>query len=198
MNADLRSVSHNDSMTTDHFRHYGTIRNKHHTPKHTWGCRLNADATSIDKSSFANARWIEMSPVGVGLDLRKNARTHSKDIHHFLIKLHGKGPSCVPKVCAEIGLYRGGIITKPCLINENMTQVSELIYQQATVSHQRVAAELGGISWKMVYKHRQKNFPGMSFKLNSFNLKLKRFAGIQTRMGKVEKGINQLYIVALL
>lgn len=47
----------------------------------------------------------------------------------------------MPKVCAEIGLHQGGIITKPCLINENMTQVSELI--QATVSHQRVAAELG-------------------------------------------------------
>lgn len=84
-----------------------------------------------------------MSPVGVGLDLWKMHGHTAKTFIIFLIKLRGKGPSCVPKDCAEIGLYRGGIITKPCLINENMTQVSELIYQQATVSHQRVAAELG-------------------------------------------------------
>lgn len=80
----------------------------------------------------------------------ENARTHRKDIYHFLIKLRGKGPSCVPNICAEIGLYQGGIITKPCLINENMTQVSELIYQQrhATVSHQRVAVGLEALAGK--------------------------------------------------
>lgn len=56
-----------------------------------------------------------------------------------------KDPSRVPKVCAEIGLYQAGIITKPCLINENMTQVSELIHQQgqAGVPHQCGAVELG-------------------------------------------------------
>lgn len=74
-----------------------------------------------------------------------------------------------------------------------MTQVSELIYQQATVSHQRVAAELGGISWKRVYKHRQKNFPGMS-ELNEFNLKIQEICWYTN----IEKGLNQLYIVALL
>lgn len=58
----------------------------------------------------------------------------------------------MPKVCAEIGLYQGGIITKPCLINENMTQVSEVIYQQAAVSHQHVATELGALAgrWCMI------------------------------------------------
>lgn len=32
-----------------------------------------------------------------------------------------------------MGLYQYEIITKPCLINENMTQVSELIYQKEQV-----------------------------------------------------------------
>lgn len=52
----------------------------------------------------------------------------------------------MPKVCAEIGLYQAGIITKSCLINENMTQVSELIHQQgqAGVPDQCGAVELGG------------------------------------------------------
>lgn len=36
----------------------------------------------------------------------------------------------MPKVCGEMGLYQYEIITKPCLINENMTKVSELIYQK--------------------------------------------------------------------
>lgn len=108
-----------------------------------------------------------MSQARVGLDLWKNARTHRKDIYHFLIKLRGKGPSCVPKVCTEIGLHQGGIITKPCLINENMTQVSELIYQQAPVSHQCVAA-VEGISGEMVYEYKEKHFSGMC-EFNKFN-----------------------------
>lgn len=90
----------------------------------------------------------------------ENARTHREDIYHFLIKLCGKGPSCVPKVCAEICLYRGGIITKTCLINENMTQVSELIYQQghARVSHQCVAEELGALAAKWHTSAESSNF----------------------------------------
>lgn len=40
----------------------------------------------------------------------------------------------MPKVCGEMGLYQYEIITKPCLINENMTQVSELIYQEEHAS----------------------------------------------------------------
>lgn len=36
----------------------------------------------------------------------------------------------MPKVCGEMALYQYEIITKPCLINENMTQVSEPIYQR--------------------------------------------------------------------
>lgn len=72
----------------------------------------------------------------------------------------------MPKVCAEIGLYQGGIITKPCLINENMTQVSELIYQQTPVSPQCVAA-VGSMSWETVYEYREKHFSGMrEFKFN--------------------------------
>ncbi len=59
---------------------------------------------------------------------------HSAGIYHFLIKLCGNGISCVPKVCGKMGPYQYEIITKPCLINENMTQVSELIYQKEHAS----------------------------------------------------------------
>lgn len=57
----------------------------------------------------------------------------------------------MPKVCAELGLYQYEIITKPCLINENMTQVSELIYQKehAIVSDQSVAKD-EGVSLKII------------------------------------------------
>lgn len=48
-----------------------------------------------------------------------------------------------------MGLYQYEIITKPCLINENMTQVSELIYQKehAIVWDCSVAKEEGVFAW---------------------------------------------------
>lgn len=36
----------------------------------------------------------------------------------------------VAKICSDMTLYQYEIITKPCLINENMNPVSELIYQE--------------------------------------------------------------------
>lgn len=56
----------------------------------------------------------------------------------------------MPTVCGEMGLYQYEIITKSCLINENMTQVSELIYQKehAIVSDYSVAKDEGALAWK--------------------------------------------------
>lgn len=44
---------------------------------------------------------------------------------------------CVAIVRGEMGLYQHEIIIKPCLINENVTHVSVLIYQKEhnTVPH---------------------------------------------------------------
>lgn len=97
----------------------------------------------------------------------------------------------MPKVCAEIGLYRGGIITKPCLINKNMTQVSELIYQQghAGVSHQCVAEELGALAAKWHTSAESSNFLACVISINLILLFM-RFVGMQAKMGKVKKEIK--------
>jgi len=52
-----------------------------------------------------------------------------------------------------MGIYQYEIITKPCLINENMTQVSELIYQTEDVivwdhSVAKDEGERSALAWK--------------------------------------------------
>lgn len=56
----------------------------------------------------------------------------------------------MPKDWGEMGLYQYEIITKTCLINKNMTQVSELIYQRehATISDCSVAEYERALAWK--------------------------------------------------
>lgn len=51
------------------------------------------------------------------------------------------------KTVVKWGLYQYEIITKPCLINENMTLVSELIHQNehAIVSDCSVAKDEGDV-----------------------------------------------------
>lgn len=72
----------------------------------------------------------------------------------------------MPKVCSEMGLYQCEIITKPCLINENMTRVSELIYQKghATVSDESVAK---GKRMRGHYLEKNKRLEGEVFFLFS-------------------------------
>lgn len=48
-----------------------------------------------------------------------------------------------PKSGGEMGLYQYEIITKTCLINENMTQVSELIYLKKNMLDYSVAKDEG-------------------------------------------------------
>lgn len=93
--------------------------------------------------------WIKMKKARVGLDLKKMHR-HCSRIYHFPIKLCGNDVSWVPYVCGEMGLYQYKIISKPCLIYENMTQVSGLIYlkEQAVVSDESVAKDEGALGWK--------------------------------------------------
>lgn len=128
--------------------------------RHTAG-RSEKKRLHISKNFSANAWWIKTSKKSQSWPWPlENAWTHCRGIYHFLIKLCGKGVSCVPKVCSEMGLYQCEIITKPCLINENMTRVSELIYQKghAPVSDESVANGWGGISSKKIKGRREKFF----------------------------------------
>lgn len=125
---------------------------RHCRPERCTNVRLGGDSSILstallqmcDELKWVSQRW----PWPLG-----NVPPRYQGIYHFLIKLCGKSISCVPKVCGAMGLYQYEIIIKPCLINENMTQVSELIYQKehAIVSDCSMAKDKGqsnALAWK--------------------------------------------------